>query len=312
MSLSALSGDGTTATATTTTNAAYIPGMPVTIAGSSVAGLNGTYTVTSMGPTNTITSITSSATAWTVTTANPHGFVAGNGVYIAGTSPAVYSGTFTVGTVIDANNFTIANTSNPGPASGTMTLNNARIFTYANATVAASTTGTRTALAIGRDRGYSIYAVTARTGAPQRANCSTAQVVGVGDTPSDNIRCGGAVASGYGNNDTTAAWYSYTATTTGDIEARTCGAAIDTTIAVLNTCGGQPIAGNDNGGCGTGSRVRWSAITGHTYLLRVSGNNAATGSHHAPHRRPSPCGHHHAPPVQLERHLPRSERADHP
>ena len=85
--LTALSGDGTTATATCPGNASYIPGMPVTIAGATPAGFNGTYTVTSMGPTNTITSITSTATTWTVTTLNPHGFVAGNGVYIAGARP---------------------------------------------------------------------------------------------------------------------------------------------------------------------------------------------------------------------------------
>jgi hypothetical protein len=277
--LTSLICDGTTATGTSSTSASFLPGTIVTVAGATPATLNGTYTVTSLGPTTAISSITSTATVWTVTTATPHGFAAAGNVYMSGNTPAAYNGTFTVATVPNSTTFTINNTTNPGAASTPGNVQNGRVFTYANTTPAGTSTGTRTVVALGRDRGYSVYAVTARTGQPQRANCATAEVVGVGDTPSNNIRCTGAPVSGYGNNDTTAAWYRYTATQTGDIEARTCGAAIDTTIAVLTSCGGTPIAGNDNGGCGTGSRVRWSAVNGLTYLIRISGNNAAIGSY---------------------------------
>jgi hypothetical protein len=278
-SLTSLVCDGTTATGTSSTSASFLPGTIVTVAGATPSTLNGTYTVTSMGPSNPIVSITSTATAWTVTTTNPHGFAVNNNVFISGATPAAYNGTFTVASVPTSTSFTVTNSSNPGTATTPGNVQNGRVFTYANTTPAGASTGTRTVVALGRDRGYAIFAVSARTGQPQRANCATAEVVGVGDTPSNNIRCTGSPASGYGSNDTTAAWYRYTATQTGDIEARTCGAAIDTTIAVLTACGGSPIAGNDNGGCGTGSRVRWSAVNGQTYLIRVSGNGATTGSY---------------------------------
>jgi hypothetical protein len=276
-SLSALTCDGAAATGTSTTSASFLPGTIITVAGATPATLNGTYTVTSMGPSVALSSITSTATNFTVTTAAPHGYAASGNVFMSGNTPAGYNGTFTIASVT-TNSFTVTNSNNLGTATTVGNVQNGRIFTYANTTPAGSSSGTRTVVAQGRDRGYGIYAVTARTGIPLRANCNTADVVGVGDNVSDNLRCAGGTASGYGNNDTTVAWYRYTAASTGDIEARTCGAAIDTTLAVLNTCGGSPIAGNDNGGCGTGSRVRWSAIAGHQYLLRVAGNSAAQGA----------------------------------
>jgi hypothetical protein len=126
-------------------------------------------------------------------------------------------------------------------------------------------------------RAYAIFAATVRSGQPVRANCATPQVVTAGVTATDNIHTGGAAPSSCGTNDTTAVYYSYTAQTTGTIEARTCGAGFDTTLSVSEGCGGPTIICNDNA-CGTASRAQWSAIAGRTYLIRIAGNNAATGS----------------------------------
>src|SRR5207237_10130152 len=86
----------------------------------------------------------------------------------------------------------------------------------------------------------------------------------------------GHTVPGRGNSDTAGAWSRYAASATGLLAARTCGAAFDTTLAVYTTCGGAAIACNDNG-CGVASRVQWNATSGQNYLIRVAGNNAATG-----------------------------------
>ncbi|MGQ0627768.1 MAG: DVUA0089 family protein, partial [Phycisphaerales bacterium] len=87
----------------------------------------------------------------------------------------------------------------------------------------------------------------------------------------------GAAPSACGTNDGSAVFFAYTATTTGMVEARTCGAAFDTTLAVAADCVSPPLDCNNNA-CGIGSKVRWSAQEGVTYLLRLAGNNNATGS----------------------------------
>ncbi len=128
-------------------------------------------------------------------------------------------------------------------------------------------------------RGYAIFAATVRTGQPVNATCQTATAVSAGDTVTSNVRAFGSAPSLCGTADSSAVWFAYTATTTGVIDARTCGAStnFDTTLAVYSACGGQPIACDDDG-CGFGSRVQWSATAGTQYLLRVAGNNGATGA----------------------------------
>ncbi|MBS0195284.1 MAG: hypothetical protein JSR77_00845 [Planctomycetes bacterium] len=126
-------------------------------------------------------------------------------------------------------------------------------------------------------RAYAIFAATVRTGQPQRANCATPQAVTSGQTMTDNIHTFGATPTACGGTDTSAVYYQYTATSTGMIEARTCGAPFDTTIAIYSTCGGQAVACNDDA-CGTASRVQWSAEAGGSYLIRVAGKAGATGA----------------------------------
>ncbi len=139
-------------------------------------------------------------------------------------------------------------------------------ITFQNATYPANT-----------GRGYSIFAATVRTGQPLNANCATPQAVVAGDTAGSNGRTFGAAPSGCGTNDSTAVYYAYTATGDNTIEARTCGSTLDTTLAVYAACGAAPIVCNDNG-CGVGSRVQWQGVANTTYIIRVAGNNAATGS----------------------------------
>jgi hypothetical protein len=126
-------------------------------------------------------------------------------------------------------------------------------------------------------RAYAIFASTVRTGQPERANCATPQDVVAGVTATNNTRAFGAVPSECGTNDHSAVWYRYTASNSGLVEARTCGAGFDTTIAIYDLCNGTAIACNDNA-CGTASRTQWNANADSTYLIRVAGNNGATGA----------------------------------
>jgi hypothetical protein len=129
-------------------------------------------------------------------------------------------------------------------------------------------------------RGYAIFSSTVVTGLgpPVNDDCSSPTPVLAGSNPTNNLRATGSTTSGCGNNDTTDVWYSYQATTTGLVEARTCGALFDTTVAVYATCGGAALACNDNA-CGLASRAQWNAVSGNTYLIRVAGNNATTGQY---------------------------------
>jgi hypothetical protein len=128
------------------------------------------------------------------------------------------------------------------------------------------------------NRGYAIFATTVVNGLGPPANddCAHAQSISTGNTQTSNVRATGSTSTSCGTNDTSDVWYSYQAGASGPLEARTCGAGFDTTLAVYTACGGNAIACNDNG-CGLASRLQWTATGGQTYLIRVAGNNAATG-----------------------------------
>lgn len=75
-------------------------------------------------------------------------------------------------------------------------------------------------------------------------------------------------------------WYCWTATATGPVKARLCGATFDTKLAVYAGCTPCPEAGgiivcNDDS-CGLQSEAAFSAVSGQQYLIRV-GSYAATG-----------------------------------
>jgi hypothetical protein len=127
-------------------------------------------------------------------------------------------------------------------------------------------------------RSSAILAATVRTGLGPPSNdlCSNAITVVAGDTPGENIRATGTDITGCGTGDSADVWYRYQATSTGEVEVRTCGAGFDTTLAIFNSCAGQAIACDDNG-CGLASRLRFQAQANQTYLIRVAGANQATG-----------------------------------
>jgi hypothetical protein len=128
-------------------------------------------------------------------------------------------------------------------------------------------------------RGYAIFAATVVTGLgpPSNDDCANAMIVLAGTTSTSNLRATGATTSPCGTSDTTDVWYRFIAPSSGLVEARTCGAQFDTTIAVYGSCGGAAIACNDNA-CGLASRVQWNAIFNTAYWIRVAGNGGSTGN----------------------------------
>lgn len=280
--ITALTGDGTTATATVASNSGYIVGMPIRITGVNDAGFNGEYVITALNGTNQFRFANSTVAATTTaqryantvpvsaiaastpsagfvqaTTTVAHGFVVGQQVTISGVLTEGYNGIYTVATI---------------PSSTT--------FTFLNATTGTNT-ATRQVSRIGVGRGYSIYAVTARTGSPAHANCAAPLPISAGDTviPAADMAhapLGATPTACGGGNDTNPLWFSYVATGNNLVEARTCGSTVDTTIAVYTLCGGVAVACNDNG-CLLQSRVQWNATNGTTYLIRVAGKDNAAG-----------------------------------
>ena len=204
-------------------------------------------------PTRAISALSGNGTVASMTTTTTHGYGVGTTIVVAGASVAGLNGTYMVTSV---------------PTATTLT--------YANSTVAASTTGTRTVQGLGVHRGYGVFAATVRSGSPANSSCATAQPISAGVTAASNSHALTSAPSGFGVNDTSAVWYSYSAASNALVDVRTCGSGIDTTLVVYDGCGGPVVASNDNG-CGTASRVQWQATVGRTYYVRAAGNNGATG-----------------------------------
>src|SRR5205823_4331833 len=148
---------GNTVLVTTTAAHGLVAGSVFTMADASVAGYNGTYVVTSAPTTTTFTytnpatlttpagggtvtrgGASESGTTVTITTAAPHGFVAGQTVTISGLTGAAtaYNGTFTIlaspaptSTTFAYTNSTVGLLPSGG---GTVTLNAASVDTAAN------------------------------------------------------------------------------------------------------------------------------------------------------------------------------------
>ncbi|MBL9002572.1 MAG: hypothetical protein JNK25_15690 [Phycisphaerae bacterium] len=129
------------------------------------------------------------------------------------------------------------------------------------------------------NRNYAIYAATVRVDEPGPINgdCENATPIAPGTTAGNNNRAPIDAPSGCGVNDTTAVWYRYDATADGMIEVRTCGSALDTTLAVYDGCGGSQVACSDNA-CGTGGRIVFDAEAGRSYRIRIAGNGAQNGN----------------------------------
>ena len=75
----------------------------------------------------------------------------------------------------------------------------------------------------------------------------------------------------------TSVWYSWTPTLSGRVSIDTCGSTFDTLLAVYTEPGLTAVASNNNG-CGTASKVSFTATAGTTYRIAVDGRDEATGT----------------------------------
>ena len=114
--------------------------------------------------------------------------------------------------------------------------------------------------------------------APVNDTCAGASVVSVGTIAGSNFNASGTDITACGNSDTADVWYSYTPAASGLVEANTIGSGtLDTTLAVYDGCGGPSLGCSDNAR-GNKSRVRWTAVAGRPYKIRVAGADATTGT----------------------------------
>jgi len=131
----------------------------------------------------------------------------------------------------------------------------------------------RSAIAVGT-------ATLCSTAFAQNDECTTAMTVGPGaipfDTSAATLSPEAWPCAGNGGPDL---WYTFTATTTGDVTVSTCGSSYDTALEVFSgTCAAlAPISCNDDS-CGLQSSLTFFVTTGTDYIFRVGGFAGSTGS----------------------------------
>lgn len=74
----------------------------------------------------------------------------------------------------------------------------------------------------------------------------------------------------------TSVWYSWTPTLSGRVSIDTCSSSFDTLLAVYTEPGLTAVAANNNG-CGSASKVAFTASAGTTYRIAVDGRDESTG-----------------------------------
>jgi hypothetical protein len=113
---------------------------------------------------------------------------------------------------------------------------------------------------------------------PANDNCAVAPNLVPGSVAGSTVNATGTDTTTCGTGDSLDVWYSYTPAASALVEVNTCGAGtLDTTLAVYDGCGG-PLVRCDDNSCGAKSRIRWQALAGHTYKIRVAGVGDTTGS----------------------------------
>ena len=144
------------------------------------------------------------------------------------------------------------------------------------------------------EQGDGILDISCRT-APLNDNCQNAAPIGEGafafttfdsttDGPDEPDSCD---SLGYTNIESDV-WFCYTPSCTGEITVSLCGSTYDTKMAVYDGCDTcppttTPLACNDDTcecggpGCSLESLVRFMAIAGETYLIRVGGFEGEQG-----------------------------------
>ncbi len=119
---------------------------------------------------------------------------------------------------------------------------------------------------------------------PRNNDCSDSIAIPSGNITGSNVLATGTDITTCTFNDTTDVWYRWTAHCSGTGVADTCGSTFDTSLAVFTDCtaGATQLACNDDyaqvGCSGVSSHVTWNVIAGRTYLIRVAGYNANTGT----------------------------------
>ncbi|MFT3684022.1 MAG: FG-GAP-like repeat-containing protein [Phycisphaerales bacterium] len=129
---------------------------------------------------------------------------------------------------------------------------------------------------------------------PANDTCSAAKRIGNGayafSTTGATTDGPGEPQLGFGGGDIQVGsdvWFLYTATCNGAVTVDLCGSSFDTKVAIYNgaacpTGAGTAIAGNDDATACTAnthaSRVTFSVVAGHEYLIRIGGRSGAVGS----------------------------------
>lgn len=115
---------------------------------------------------------------------------------------------------------------------------------------------------------------------PSNDDCSNAIPIFEGIPYSgDTTGATGATTSSCSISDRLDVWHEFTATADATLDFVTCGSSFDTTLSILDACGGSELAcGEDN--CERSARVNNFAVSaGVTYKIRVAGYTDDTGAY---------------------------------
>jgi hypothetical protein len=133
---------------------------------------------------------------------------------------------------------------------------------------------------------YSLtYSVSAP--APANDNCSGATAIGAGNVAFSTVGATDslpALPAGCNASGTTIGkdvWYRFTAPCSGTVDASTCGAGFDTTMAIYpgTSCpSGTAVTACSDNACGSGSAASWTVTAGSTWYIRIGSPTSASGS----------------------------------
>jgi len=93
-----------------------------------------------------------------------------------------------------------------------------------------------------------------------------------------SVESTGSTESSCGQWDYFDVWHSYTPDSNELVDISLCGSAMDTTLAVYDSCGGMELACSDDY-CGYQSQVTLELTAGETYLIRVAAYDEETGDY---------------------------------
>jgi len=109
--------------------------------------------------------------------------------------------------------------------------------------------------------------------------CADASPISNGATAFRTTAATGTDIIPCGVNDYKDIWMNYTASCGGEVVMTTCGASFNTTLAAFTACGGSMIVcNNDDPACGTASTIKFPALPGEQFLIRIAGVAASAGT----------------------------------